>query len=389
MQGVIKCKSSIFCTSGKNRERNLKNNQFFKDLFGTDGNTANPFFTYNANTGSVTKKDGVLIFEDTSSYGTVASKNVAKPISVADVKSMFKDGKCINSYYLDQVHPNLELTDKDYRNIAKLMNKSDGKYRKLWEDVCLLDNGRNIDKLAAFAVLIKEHGTLDFYLNLDDRTWSVIVDNICQKSNTSVDALYSYKMNSNHIKKALSAHYAYDPKIQKYIDNMTKYLNTQTINKRITVFRGEQYSGSLGLVTLPNGMNMGKALENLIISGASEKEIQKFVNKYLVGTAVKQERFMSTALSEDFCANWASSGAMSSGGKNPNGAVLWEIDVPNGTRGCFAEDFNKFYKEEYEIILQRGSSLVIKGATFDKKRGLWIIKAKVVVQPPMKQLPKI
>ena len=34
-------------------------NQFFKALFGADGTAANTFFTYNANTGSVTKKEGV------------------------------------------------------------------------------------------------------------------------------------------------------------------------------------------------------------------------------------------------------------------------------------------------------------------------------------------
>ena len=34
-------------------------NQFFEDLFGADGTTSNTFFTYNANTGSVTKKEGV------------------------------------------------------------------------------------------------------------------------------------------------------------------------------------------------------------------------------------------------------------------------------------------------------------------------------------------
>ena len=34
-------------------------NQFFTVLFGTDGKTENPFFVYNANTGSVTKKEGV------------------------------------------------------------------------------------------------------------------------------------------------------------------------------------------------------------------------------------------------------------------------------------------------------------------------------------------
>jgi hypothetical protein len=36
-----------------------KDNQFFEALFGADGTSTNTFFVYNANTGSVTKKEGV------------------------------------------------------------------------------------------------------------------------------------------------------------------------------------------------------------------------------------------------------------------------------------------------------------------------------------------
>ena len=36
-----------------------QDNQFFEALFGADGTSNNTFFVYNANTGSVTKKEGV------------------------------------------------------------------------------------------------------------------------------------------------------------------------------------------------------------------------------------------------------------------------------------------------------------------------------------------
>ncbi|MBR4868554.1 MAG: hypothetical protein IKU10_05305, partial [Clostridia bacterium] len=64
-----------------------KDNQFFADLFGADGTAANPFFTYNANTGSVTKKEGVNDSElikyltelvNGGSYATAADPIVAK-----------------------------------------------------------------------------------------------------------------------------------------------------------------------------------------------------------------------------------------------------------------------------------------------------------------------
>lgn len=280
----------------------------------------------------------------------------------------------------------VNLDSKDYKNIAKLMNKCNGKYRKLWESTFLLDNARNIDKLAAFEKLIRKHGTFDYYLNLDDKTWAVIVENICQKHERTVNAIHSYKASSGAINKSLSNHFA-NPQTAQFINHMTDYLNTQTINKHIKVYRGEQYNGSLSLLKFPNGMSVGEVMENLIKKGASQQEINSFVNKYLIGTKFKQERFMSTALNKQFCEDWAKSNAMGHTGSNPYGSVVWEIDVPGETKGAFVEDFNTFYGEEYEVILQRESSLIIKGAYFDKAKNQWVIQAKVK-QTPYSEIQK-
>ena len=336
----------------------------------------------------VTKKDGVYIFKDTSTFGTTASRNIAVPVKRKDVKKMFPSGKIQGSYYINKVHNmDLDLDSTDYKNIAKLMNKCNSKYRKLWESVSPLDNGRNIDKLAAFAKLIRKHDSLDFYLNMDDRTWSVVVENICQKNNNAVNAIYSYKFNSSAINQALSTHTIYQP-TGTYINNLTDYLNTQTINKRIKAYRGEQYDGSLSNIKFSNGMSAGEALERLIKKGASKQEIDKFVNKYLVGCAVKQERFMSTSLNRDFSAEWAQKNVTGHSGTNKNGAILWEIDIPGETKGAFVEDFNTPHVEEYEIILQRDSYLVIKGAHFDEDRNLWVIEA-VVKQTPYEKIKRV
>lgn len=336
----------------------------------------------------VTKKDGVYIFKDTSTYGTQISKNTATFTRAKDVKKMFPYDQATGSYYLNKVHKGgVALDSQDYKNIAELMNKCDGKYRKLWESTFVIDNGRNIDKLAAFEKLVRDHGTLDFYLNLDDRTWAVIVENICQKHVKAVDAIHNYKASSNPINLSIDNGMAYNKEIADYINNMTDYLNTQTINKNIKLFRGEQYKGSLDLIRLPNGMPVGQAMENLIKKGASQKEINAFVNKYLIGTKVEQNRFMSTAINEKFCEDWAKKNPMAPGGPNPNGSIVWEIDVPGETKGAFVEDFNTFYGEEYEVILQRNSILVIKGAYFDPKKRQWKIKAKVV-QTPYNQIKR-
>ena len=336
----------------------------------------------------VTKQNGVYVFKDTSTYGTHISKNSAEPIKAKDVQSMFFGNHTKGSYYMSKVHNgSINLTSEDYQNIAKLMNKCDGKYRKLWESTFLLDNGRNIDKLAAFENLIRKHGTFDYYLNLDDKTWAVVVENICQKHETAVEAISNYKASSSAINQSLSNHVAYSVKTAQHINDMTNYLNTQTINKHIKVYRGEQYNGSLSLLKFPNGMSVGQAMENLIKKGASQQEIKSFVNKYLIGTKFKQERFMSTALNKQFCEDWAKSNAMGHTGSNPYGSVVWEIDVPGETKGAFVEDFNTFYGEEYEVILQRESSLIIKGAYFDKAKNQWVIQAKVK-QTPYNEIQK-
>lgn len=330
----------------------------------------------------VTKENGVLVFEDLSTFGTVVDKNYAEPLKAKDIEKMFNNNQIQSSYYIGKIHENiyingLEMTPDDYKDLAKLMNKSDGKYISIWQDTCQLDNGRNIDKLAVFMKLAKKHGTLDFYLNLDARSWDNIVNNICQKTNPTVNAIRDYKASSRYINETLSKGYTNNSTVAGYINAMTEHINTQVINKKMRLYRGEQYNGTLSLIKFPNGQSLGDVLENLIRKKASPNEIRAFVNKYLVGTNVKQNRFMSTALNEDFCIEWAQANKMGLDGPNPNGAVVWDIDVPSGTRGCFVEDYNTIYTEEYEFILQRESSLIIKDAYFDENKNVWIIKATV------------
>jgi LPXTG-motif cell wall-anchored protein len=70
-------------------------NQFFEALFGADGTAANTFFTYNANTGSVTKKEGVndseLIKYLTDLVATGAYTPSAAPVVAASEEVKFDD----------------------------------------------------------------------------------------------------------------------------------------------------------------------------------------------------------------------------------------------------------------------------------------------------------
>ena len=63
-----------------------QDNQFFEALFGADGTTDNAFFVYNANTGSVTKKEGVND-SDLIKYLTELVKNGSYATASAPVKA--------------------------------------------------------------------------------------------------------------------------------------------------------------------------------------------------------------------------------------------------------------------------------------------------------------
>ena len=70
-------------------------NQFFKVLFGADGTTDNTFFTYNADTNSVTKKEGVndseLIKYLTEMISSGTYETAADPIKATAKQVEFKD----------------------------------------------------------------------------------------------------------------------------------------------------------------------------------------------------------------------------------------------------------------------------------------------------------
>lgn len=128
-----------------------KNNQFFKELFGTDGNTANLFFTYNANTGSVTKKDGVNDSE-LITYLTNLVKNGSYTPATTPIKAQNEEVKFDNlpyGYYLvtstlgatvtiNSNTPDVEVIDKnqepvpDFDKQIKIGEDADG--NPIWAD---------------------------------------------------------------------------------------------------------------------------------------------------------------------------------------------------------------------------------------------------------------
>ncbi len=128
-----------------------EDNQFFKALFGTDGTDNNPFFIYNANTGSVVKKEGVNDSE-LITYLTNLVKNGNYTPEVAPIKATDEVVKFDNlayGYYLitstlgttvtiNSNTPDVEVIDKnqepvpDFDKQIKVGEDEDG--NPIWAD---------------------------------------------------------------------------------------------------------------------------------------------------------------------------------------------------------------------------------------------------------------
>ena len=58
--------------------------------------------------------------------------------------------------------------------------------------------------------------------------------------------------------------------------------------------------------------------------------------------------------------------------------VLWKIDVPAKTKASFIEGYNVERESEAELLIQMGSSLLIKEAKYDFDNKRWEIYANLV-----------
>ena len=90
-----------------------------------------------------------------------------------------------------------------------------------------------------------------------------------------------------------------------------------------------------------------------------------YINQNLKKQSVLQSRFMSTAMTNKAAQKYAEK-------------VLWEIEIPAGSKGASIESFNIERKSEAEFLLQKNSKLVINGGIYDPKNKILKLKAKIV-----------
>ncbi len=116
-------------------------NQFFDDLFGADGKTENAYFIYDANTGVVTRREGVPDSEIIAYLDTVANGEgvTADKVIVAESDTVVFDGVTTGYYLIDRGLtatvtitsnvPQVEVIDKNQKP-----NVNDSFSKLVWDE---------------------------------------------------------------------------------------------------------------------------------------------------------------------------------------------------------------------------------------------------------------
>ena len=251
------------------------------------------------------------------------------------------------------------LTSTDLDQMRKLMNVVDGKYAQYFAD--------DMTEFLAFYQVIKSGNVFTHFDEFSPAQWDAIMNTTKYKVPVStMEALSAYKGSSSKINGALSAmknNPSYDPDsyTKQQIEAITQYIDTQSISEDIKVYRGEGYE------VLDSVELNGKKLSTLMHDAAYFSDQQEIDNLILMieqgNYVAHQERFMSTSLLKD--------SAFSD-------SIVWELDVPAGSKGVFLEGCNisGSLSNECEYLLQRDCRILIKHADF--KDGKWHLKGSIV-----------
>ncbi len=312
-----------------------------------------------------------------------------------EVKSLFIDGKLGDNYLKDEmkrikwkllkssfsdfsnfkkwrhsVSLSNKLTESDLVDIADFMNMHNGKFINIWRGTTAGDNIPNIEKLALFVRSIKRIDKLKFYKNLPEKEWENCIAGIIKKPRDVVRALMEYKLDSRKINNAISDG-TNSQEIKDQIKAIEKFLNTQSLKNDMTVYRGEGNFGIFGSVILDEKKNitLKDVLEDFVKNDNNIKaesiELKNFINQNLIGKFVNQERFLSTAIEPSAIEPYAKK-------------VHWTINVPKKTKASMIESYNVERESEAELLIQKGSQLLIKDAIYDFVNKKWYIEAELV-----------
>ena len=183
-------------------------------------------------------------------------------------------------------------------------------------------------------------------------------------------ALMEYKLDSRKINNAIS-YGTNSREIKSQIKAIEKFLDKQSLKHDMEVYRGEGNFGVFNSVVLDKDKNitLKDVLEEFTKKIENQKFIEKavddFVDKSLLGQYIHQERFLSTAIAREATEQYAKK-------------IYWTIKVPKKTKASVIESYNVERESEAELLIQKGSQLLIKDAKYDFDNKRWNIWADLM-----------
>lgn len=322
-------------------------------------------------------------------YGSVFDKEVQK-LSIDDIKIFFPNDKLSNSIFrremykvktglffkgtisrenykkwLHSVDLSNPIKDSDYRELVDFINLYNGKYLDVWRNKKYGMN--NIEKLALFIRSLKRIDKFEYFKSLSPKEWETCIEGIINIPEYVIKSLMKYKLDSSNINGALSLRNG-SLKINDYINRIEKFLETQSVKTNLKTYRGEGNFWLFNKNKIINDRTLKNELEEIsykLRNGlCKEKDGNLFAQNFLLNKTVIQERFMSTAMLKDDAEKYAKE-------------ILWDIEIPKGTKASFIENYNVERDSESEILIQRGAELFIKNANYNFAKKRWDIWAVV------------
>ncbi len=312
-----------------------------------------------------------------------------KTISLEEVKKLFPKGKLDTRNHIYREMERLsskiktsrkvidldpKLTEEDYKIIQDFMNKENGKYIEGWKGKT--DGVSNMQKLALFARTMKLTDQEKDFLEFNPAQWDTVYEGVVKKPKELILPIFKYKINSNIIHGPLSDN-KITKEVKKDIDGITKFLDMFSVKNSFVAYRGDKSFNILsGVKYEGQNINLAELMEittnklrqDFLNGKYNEKEVDSFVQEYLIEQKVEQPRFMSIGMTESAIESYVEK-------------IKWEIEIPAGTKGASIESYNIERANEAEFLGQRNGVLKIRNAKYNPEEDLWYFTATLEQNP--------
>lgn len=207
----------------------------------------------------------------------------------------------------------------------------------------------------------------------EDKNYFGLIENIAKSDmENNLYSFAAYKMDSDSAmnmelrKKAKNPDYEIQAYLKKDIDNISNYIDKQIIKNPIKLYRSEGYE-ILDNVQTDDGKVVNLSEMMLKAKENDDAEIVNQIREFVLDNKVTaiQDGFMSTSISKERGTDFFKNG------------IAWEITTAPNTKGVFVEGLNisAMYPSEDEVLLQKGTKLLINDIQYDKDEKRWTVFA--------------